>query len=373
MMFATKGFAQTKISDISSAVGIGESTVYEHHKGKEDILFAIPKEKTQQLIDLNEQHLKGLVGGQVKLRKLIYNYFAFLVSDRFYTTLLLFELRKTRTFYSSDHYGHVKQFVKPYREAILEGQKGGEFSCSLSPTIALNMIFGAIDHILLTWIIRDNPRNPLEYFETLVDLVFHAIATRATPPPSDDKRKQILNAAASVFAKMGYNAARIQDIAKLAGVADGTIYQYFANKQELLFALPVQKTEELISIQREHIAGIKDAGLRLSVLITDYLQYCDANRDYTSIFIFDLRYERDFYQSKGYELFREFAREFYETIVIGKTQGLVRKEADAYIAVKMILGLIDHCLIGWLLFSKPQSIANLCNPISSLALSALKY
>ncbi|MEW6442844.1 MAG: TetR/AcrR family transcriptional regulator, partial [bacterium] len=54
-----------------------------------------------------------------------------------------------------------------------------------------------------------------------------------------DKRKQILEAAAAEFARTGYGKARIQDAAKLAGVADGTISLYFKNKEELLFELPV--------------------------------------------------------------------------------------------------------------------------------------
>lgn len=51
------------------------------------------------------------------------------------------------------------------------------------------------------------------------------------------RRTQILDAATQVFASKGFNRATIRDVAQAAGVADGTIYNYFANKTDLLFGL----------------------------------------------------------------------------------------------------------------------------------------
>jgi AcrR family transcriptional regulator len=51
------------------------------------------------------------------------------------------------------------------------------------------------------------------------------------------RRQHILGAAARVFSKRGYRSASIRDVAKAAGVADGTIYNVFSNKAELLLCL----------------------------------------------------------------------------------------------------------------------------------------
>src|SRR5215472_2023489 len=51
------------------------------------------------------------------------------------------------------------------------------------------------------------------------------------------RRRQILDAATRVFASKGFNRATIRDVAQDAGVADGTIYNYFGNKTDLLFGL----------------------------------------------------------------------------------------------------------------------------------------
>jgi TetR/AcrR family fatty acid metabolism transcriptional regulator len=371
-MFAAKGFALTKISDLSSSVGISDSTVYEHYRNKEDILFTIPREATHRLIQINDQHLGGLLGAEIKLRKLIWNYLEFMSSNEYYTTLFLFELRANRTFYETRNFELIKTFTKVYRDVIVEGQKEGEFNPTLSPSLVLKMIFGAIEHILITWLSQNNPKSPTECFEAMIDLLFHSIKDERKGSSNEDKRKQILNAAAQVFSKMGRHKARIQDIARLAGVGDGTIYQYFRNKEEILFTLPIENTKELIGIQQEHLNGIRDTDLKLSFLIKDYLQYCESHKEYSSIVLFDLRYNRSFYQTEGYRLFRDFARIFYDTIVAGKEQGNYRRAADPYLAVKLIFGLIDHSILSWIIFGRPQKIINLSDPICDLVLSALR-
>jgi AcrR family transcriptional regulator len=63
-----------------------------------------------------------------------------------------------------------------------------------------------------------------------------------TPDPIQElviaaRRKQILDAATQVFAEKGFHRATIKDIARVAGIADGTIYTYFASKTEVLLGL----------------------------------------------------------------------------------------------------------------------------------------
>ncbi len=71
-------------------------------------------------------------------------------------------------------------------------------------------------------------------------------------PRTADKRKRILQAAVAVFARKGYFGARVSEIAKKAGVADGTIYLYFRNKEDILVSL----FDDLMS---EHVQQVKDA------------------------------------------------------------------------------------------------------------------
>ena len=268
-LFSVKGFENTTISEISSAVGISESTVYEHFKNKEDILFSVPLARTRELIQINEDHLRGLTGARVKLRKLVWNYFEFLKNNQNYTNLLLFELRGNRDFYKTEVYEEFRIFYRSFRDVVLEGQQNGEFRSRADSRILLSLIFGGMDMLFITWIVKEAPENPYEYLEALLDFLDHAIVNEGTPHVVDDKRQRILNAAAAAFSKFGYNKTRVQEIARLAGVGDGTIYQYFKTKQEILFTLPVEHTRNLISIHGAPFQDIKDCELKLIVLIND--------------------------------------------------------------------------------------------------------
>src|SRR5579859_1520846 len=76
-----------------------------------------------------------------------------------------------------------------------------------------------------------------------------------------DKRERILDAAVRVFAKKGFHATRVSEVAKAAGVADGTIYLYFKSKDELLVSLFEDRVERLLAfLQRELPSSVGAAG-----------------------------------------------------------------------------------------------------------------
>lgn len=361
-LFVERGFEETKISDISSEVGISDSTIYEHFKSKRDILFMIPQEKSSEINNSNIKQLRGLVGpAEVKLRKLIWNYLEFLTENRDYCYILLFALRPNRHFYEEENKERVLEFTNEYKKLIIEGQANNEFHSDLSPTLILKLVYGAIDLIVISWLIKPEAEDPLDLFEPFWDLLINAITSRNPESKPQDKRNSILAAATAIFANTGFKKARIQDIAKLAGVGDGTIYQYFRNKEDLLFTLPIEKTKSLIS--SEH---------NLTVLINDYIHFLDLNKDYSSIVLFELRYNRDFYKTEAYQLFREYARVFYNAIKKGLELKQFREAVNPYIAVQMIFGVIDQSLLTWKLFNKPKSIIEISHPICDLVMNALR-
>lgn len=83
------------------------------------------------------------------------------------------------------------------------------------------------------------------------------------------RRDHILDAATQVFAAKGFEAATIREIARLAGVADGTIYLYFQNKAALLLGILDRLNES--EQRQEHLAAAKDADL--AEFVRAYLQH----------------------------------------------------------------------------------------------------
>lgn len=369
--FVARGFEETKISDIASAVGISDGAIYKHFKSKEELLLAIPQKRSPEISQQNIRDVRSIEGAERKLRKLIWNYLEFLTVNKDYSYILLFDLRSNRSFYEQENKKRVLAFAAHYKHVIVEGQRNKEFRPNICPTLILKMIFGAVDLLVISWLINAQREKPIDLFEPFCDFLIHAIANRGLKPKPVNKRTLILNAAAKVFADKGYRKARIQNIATLADVGEKTIERYFHSKEELLFALPGEKMKELIAVHKEHINGIKDSGSKLTVLIKDYLRFLDSNTHYSSIILFELRYRRYFYDTPAYLLFRDFARLFYDVIRAGIQLNHFREDVNPYIVVQMIFGVIDHSLLTWHLFKKPETMMENYNPICDIILTAL--
>src|ERR1041384_3860788 len=71
-----------------------------------------------------------------------------------------------------------------------------------------------------------------------------------------DKREVILRAATRVFASNGYFNAKVADIAREAGVADGTVYLYFKSKEEILHSIFDRSVEEAVSEARKQLETV---------------------------------------------------------------------------------------------------------------------
>src|SRR3954453_21268055 len=86
-----------------------------------------------------------------------------------------------------------------------------------------------------------------------------------------DKRARIMDAAVKVFAERGFHTATVAEIARSAGVADGTIYLYFKGKDDLLLRLFDEKMTALLAEAREELEREKSAPDKLQRFIQLHL------------------------------------------------------------------------------------------------------
>src|SRR5580693_10562783 len=94
-----------------------------------------------------------------------------------------------------------------------------------------------------------------------------------------DKRERILDAAVRVFARKGFHSTRVSEVAKAAGVADGTIYLYFKSKDELLVSLFEDRVERLLAYLREELPKLDGAPARFRRVIELQLGLLEGERD----------------------------------------------------------------------------------------------
>jgi AcrR family transcriptional regulator len=117
------------------------------------------------------------------------------------------------------------------------------------------------------------------------------LAPQSLPRRRDEARalfrNAILDAAEAVFAERGFHRARIQDIAERARIAVGTVYNHFADKDEVLSGLLAERTEGLLAQVRSRgadaPAASRDFRASLEVRVAGMLAYVEQHRAFFAI------------------------------------------------------------------------------------------
>ena len=146
-----------------------------------------------------------------------------------------------------------------------------------------------------------------------------AVHSTAKKKGSADKRDRILRAAIKVFAKNGFYATRVSEIAKAAGVADGTIYLYFKNKDDVLITIFEDGIQQLLAILREVAASEQPFDERITRIIELQLGLLEDQRDLAEVITVNLRQSSSLLKQYATPLFMEY---------IDVIAGLIRDGAE---------------------------------------------
>ena len=163
-----------------------------------------------------------------------------------------------------------------------------------------------------------------------------------------DKRERILAAAERVFARRGFFAARVSEIAKDAGVADGTIYLYFKSKDDLLISLFERRMLELTEALQEAIKG-KPPREQLRAFIRTYLQKVHDEPAATEVLTIELRQSSKFMKEYENPQFADFLRTLGGIIAAGQAAGELDATIPSHVAARMIFGMLDELALAWVL------------------------
>ena len=168
----------------------------------------------------------------------------------------------------------------------------------------------------------------------------------------EDKRQQLLGAAVRVFARKGFHASRVGDIAEEAGVAHGLLYHYFKSKDQVLEAVfhenwsilvarieSVEETDEPAADQIRHIAAI---------VLRTWLHLPDVVR----VVIQEFGRSPELGERIG-ELTLPIDA-LRRVIARGIERGEFRKDIDPAFAATVVYGSIDELLTAWVLGRLPS-------------------
>lgn len=168
-------------------------------------------------------------------------------------------------------------------------------------------------------------------------------------PKKKVKRQLIIDAAIEVFSRNGFQNSTISEIAQKANVAEGTIYQYFRNKEDLFFSIPIDKTKEFYKELELHLQGINGAVNKIRKFVWYYLYHLQENPEYARALMLEMRVNRNFAKAKAFEAYRPLTQKILKIIEEGQEEGIIRKDVDIYIIRHLILGLLEHIVTRWLL------------------------
>ena len=180
-------------------------------------------------------------------------------------------------------------------------------------------------------------------------------ATSATPPVSgsrQDKRERIIDAAVEVFAKKGYRSARISDIAEVAGVADGTIYLYFKNKEDLLLTIFEEKMERLLRDLQQALAGLENPLDRMRAYARFHFLQLRTYPALAQVLQVELRQSTRFLHDYRPEKLWDYLGVFETLVNEGQQQGLIRSDVDPFLVKWAFFGALDELSIQWVLSRK---------------------
>jgi TetR/AcrR family fatty acid metabolism transcriptional regulator len=164
-----------------------------------------------------------------------------------------------------------------------------------------------------------------------------------------DKRERILDAAERVFAARGFYQSRVSEIARDAGVADGTIYLYFKSKDDLLISLFESRMERVNQKMATALAEQDTPIGKLMALVRTHLGLVRDNPQLAEVLTIELRQSTKFMKEYANPRFGEFLKLVASVIAEGQERGELVTRVPAPHAARMIFGIIDELALAWLL------------------------
>jgi TetR/AcrR family transcriptional regulator, fatty acid metabolism regulator protein len=169
----------------------------------------------------------------------------------------------------------------------------------------------------------------------------------------EDKRALIRNAAVRAFAKKGYHACRVSDIAEEAGVAYGLVYHYFGSKEAVLEAVFRETWQAMLAAIRAVEELGEPAPEQVRKVAAIVLRTWRDDPDLVRVLVREVTRSPQLQNEIG-EIVLAF-QALERIIERGKAEGSFRADLDARLAATMIYGTLEEILTGWVMGQLPDA------------------
>jgi TetR/AcrR family transcriptional regulator, fatty acid metabolism regulator protein len=164
-----------------------------------------------------------------------------------------------------------------------------------------------------------------------------------------DKRRLILDAAITVFARQGFHHCRVSDVADEAGVAYGLVYHYFDSKEEILNELFLDRWQIMLDaiseIDRSEDAAARDKLYMVAGFIIDSYRH---EPDLMKVIIVEVTRAANSFGRLHLEKIREAYAGIAEIVEQARREGVFKEGISAEFAAMCFYGAIEQLLSGWI-------------------------
>jgi TetR/AcrR family fatty acid metabolism transcriptional regulator len=191
------------------------------------------------------------------------------------------------------------------------------------------------------------------------------------PFAGTSKRDRILRAAIDVFAQRGYFNAKVSEIARAAGVADGTIYLYFEGKEDLLISIFREHTRGYLASLASEIANVDSAKDQMRTAIRHHLETLGRDRPLAIVAQVELRHSLKFMSLLSQQEVADYLNIIRKIVEHGQTTGAFRKALNSQLAAKAVFGILDEMVTSWMLSEKAYDLAAQSDSVADFILNGL--
>ena len=180
------------------------------------------------------------------------------------------------------------------------------------------------------------------------------MATRSAA--QEERRRQILNAAVRAFAKKGYHACRVSDIAEEAGVAYGLVYHYFESKEEILDTLFTERwqlmIDAIVSIDARRNATAREKLYMVASFIIDSYSH---EPDLMKVIIVEVTRAANTFGRRHLQKIREAYELIGKIVDDARRDGSFKADISGEFAAMCFYGAIEQLLSAWIFDIVPQT------------------
>ena len=187
----------------------------------------------------------------------------------------------------------------------------------------------------------------------------------------NNKYHQILEAAVKVFARQGFHQSTVAQIAKEAGVADGTIYLYFKNKDDILVQFFSFRAKQVFERFREAVDGAQNSRDKLRNLVHRHLAEFQRDRDGAVVYQVETHQSSRLAEAQIKEMSKMYRDLISEIIEQGQQEGTIRKDLYVGLVKRFIIGAVDEVINTWLHSNGEYDLVSMADPLVELFMKGI--